>query len=501
VTPRIRAVGITKLFPGVQALKRVTFEVHPGEIHSLVGENGAGKSTLVKILAGLLRPDAGSLFLDGDEVIVRDPREARRRGITVIPQDIAVVPSMSVGRNVLLGMERFWVRRDRLAWEEIQAVTGALEQAGAAIDPTQPAGEMGISQLRLCQIAKTLVAPGEVFVLDEPSAQLSEADADALLSRLRTLRDEGKAIVYVSHRVNEILRISDRITVLRDGEDVGTFRSDEVTRDSLVTLMAKPAVASTTEVWGQPGEQAETPQPGESVLELRGVGGRSFRGITLTVPAGQVVVVAGVQGAGHNELLRVVAGLLPYAEGEVRVAARTLPPGSLDSAYRAGVTLLPADRRRGGIVPSRSVRDNVVLPPARRRQGLGIRHLGLERTKAQAYVDRLGIRTPNVDTLAGSLSGGNQQKLALARALESDARVLLLEEPTQGIDMGSKFEIRQSIRGMVRTGRRGVLAATSEFEEAIELADVVHVMRLGQVVATLAGGDTTYEKILQHALP
>jgi ABC-type sugar transport system ATPase subunit len=497
--PAARLEGITKKYPGVVALDDVTFDVTRGEIHALLGENGAGKSTLVKVIEGLVRPDEGRILLDGQEVRVFNVRDARRRGISVIPQEVLSVPELTVGRNILLGYERRLTRRARLIGPEREVVRRALERAGAEFDEATKASGMSVPELRLAQIARTLVHPGDVIALDEPTAVLSESDAEHLLERLLTFREQGKAIIYVSHRLSEVLQIAQRITVLRDGKNVGTFAREEVDRDQIVALMAKPdrrvEEAGVADAGGATASAV-------TVLEVDELtASPNLQGVSLSTRAGEIVGIAGVQGSGHGHLLRAVSGLDAYERGQVAIAGRKCPPGSIRDAYQAGAVFVPADRRRSAIVPLMSVRSNLVLPVRTKAQRLGMRLLRAERATTRRYVDLFNVRAPSTETLAGRLSGGNQQKLALARAFESNPRVVMLEEPTQGIDVNAKAEIRHLIRRLARDDGLSVVIATSEFEELLGLADVIHVMCRGRLVASLSAEEATYAAILHHALP
>jgi ABC-type sugar transport system ATPase subunit len=483
---------ISKRFAGVQALDRVSLTTRAGEIHSVIGENGAGKSTLLRVLTGLVRPDEGSVRIRGEQVALRDPRDARSRGVSFVPQEVHVVRGLSAARNATLGLEPPLAPRLRLRKVERDRARTALSRAGAAFDVDRAASALSVPELRICQIARALADLGGVLLLDEPTAAVSQHDAEHLLSRLEALRDEGEAIVYVSHRLGEVLRVSDRITVLRDGRNVGTFERGEVDREHLVRLMARETRAATV---GPRTEQGRA--TGDRVLEVRHLSaGRVLRDVSLTVDEGQVVGVAGVQGSGHGELLHVLAAARPFDEGEVEVFGRPLP-GSVAKASELGVALIPADRRGGAIVGARSVLDNVALSA---RGRFGLRMARLERRLAGEYVTALDVRPPNLRALVGTLSGGNQQKVALARALASHARILLLEEPTQGIDINAKAEIRALIRQLAADGR-SVVVATSEFEDLADLADVVHVMCLGEMRTTLKADEVTYEEVLRHALP
>jgi ABC-type sugar transport system ATPase subunit len=499
-----RLEGLCKAFPGVQALDDVTFDVRRGEIHALLGENGAGKSTLIKILDGLYRADSGHVFLDGEEVQLHSVRSARKRGITVVPQDVLAVPQLSIGRNILLGLERQLARRGGLSKRELQVVREALERTGASFDPRTRAGAMSVPELRLAQIARALLNPGDVIAFDEPTAVLSEADADHLLGRLERLRDDGKAIIYVTHRLSEVMRIATRVTVLRDGRVVGTFAREGVDKDRIVALMAKPdrRVEAQLDEAPQPHPQGEAPAEQQVVVDVENLTLRpELLGVSLRVPRGTIVGIAGVQGSGHGRLLRTIAGLDAYDSGRVRIAARLIPAGGIRAAYEAGAVLVPADRRRAAIVPLMSVRSNLVLPLRTRARRFGIRLKRAERANARRYIQTFNIRTPSSEALAGGLSGGNQQKVALARAFESEPTAILLEEPTQGIDVNAKAEIRNLILRLAHDDGLAVVIATSEFEELLGLADVIHVMCLGRMVATMSSEEATYALILHHALP
>ena len=497
--PAARLEGITKHFPGVRALDDVTFDVYRGEIHALLGENGAGKSTLIKVLDGLYRPDGGTVSIDGAEVMLHSVRDARRRGVTVVPQDILAVPELSIGRNILLGLEGQVTRRRGLTAEENKLVKEALARAGATFDPGTRAGSMSVPELRLAQIARALLHPGDVIALDEPTAVLSESDADLLLERLGRLRDQGKAIIYVSHRLSEVLRIAQRITVLRDGRNVGTFTRDEVDKDRIVALMAKPDRRVDVDY----DDRGPTAAGGDGpVLSASGLTrAPDLLDVSIDVQPGTIVGVAGVVGSGHGHLLRAVSGLDLYESGAVTIAGKAILPGSIRAAYSAGAVLVPADRRRAAIVPLMNVRSNLVLPVRSSARRLGVRLKRAERASARRYIETFAVRTPSTEALAGGLSGGNQQKVALARAFESKPKVILLEEPTQGIDINAKAEIRNLMRRLAREENVAIVVATSEFEELLGLADEIHVMCLGRLVTTMQAEEATYARILHHALP
>lgn len=498
--PAVRVERIRKSFPGVLALDDVSFDVSRGEIHALMGENGAGKSTLVGILAGLLEPDRGQVLLEGRRISFRNRRDAQRHGVSYIPQDVLAVPALSVGRNMLLGLEGKFTRKEGLTSDERRVVREALDRCGASLDESAPADSAGIPELRLSQVARALIDPGDVMLLDEPTAVLSEADAATFLQRLVRLRDEGKAIIYVTHRLSEVLEVASRITVLRDGRNVGTFPRHRMNKDTIVALMAKPERRVREKIATRPNQGV--PADAERVLEVEGLNRPPrLKNLAMVVRAGEIAGVAGVQGSGHGHLLRAIAGLDEYDSGHVRIRGREMSPGSLRDAYAAGSILVPADRRRTAIVPKMSLRGNLALPVRAATGRFGMRMFRSERDVAQRYIKEFAIATPGTEALAEGLSGGNQQKLALARAFESKPDVLLLEEPTQGIDINAKAEILQLIQDLARKQGLGVVVASSEFEELLEVADTIHVMRLGEIVSTMKARETTYADILHAALP
>jgi ABC-type sugar transport system ATPase subunit len=494
--------GITKQFPGVLALDDVTLALYPGEIHALLGENGAGKSTLIKILTGVYVADRGTITVGGHETRIGTPKDALANGITLVPQDILMVPELSIGRNILLGMEEWRAPAQSLRPAERVKVNDALARVGMTLDLNVKASSLNVPQLRLSQIARALLLAGHVMVLDEPTAVLSEPDSEHLLERLEAFRKEGKAILYVTHRLSEVMRLADRITILRDGVRVGHFRRGEVSREEIVARMAKDGTPRADA--DAPGPALPEVTPGQPVLSVRTLSAApNFRDVSLDVREHEIIGIAGVQGSGHGQLLRAIAGAARPSAGRIEVDGETIALGSPRAAYTRGVLLVPADRRGSAIVPRQSVRDNIMLSGRIRRacRRFGLRWPGAERRMAKTYVDMFSVRPPQTEARIGTLSGGNQQKIVLARALESDARVLLIEEPTQGIDVRTKAEIHALLRQVARERNCAVVVASSEFEELIGLAHTIHVMRLGQLVKTLPGVGVTYREILEHALP
>jgi ABC-type sugar transport system ATPase subunit len=500
----LRLTGMYKRFPGVVALNNVDLELRRGEIHALVGENGAGKSTLIKILAGVQAPDDGSIRIAGTERAIRNPLESRQLGISTVPQDILVVPELSIGRNILLGFEGRMAARDTLNAEERRMVDGALSKVGATFSAMTKARLLSVPHLRLAQIARAIIHLGDIIILDEPTAVLSEPDAEHLLERLIAFRAEGRAILYVTHRLSEVMRLFDRITILRDGNCVGRFRNAEIDRAGIVRLMTKGAVERTRLTASPAASEAKQDLARRAALEVCGLtAGRRFMDVSFSVCPGEIIGIAGVQGSGHGHLLRAIAGVDDVDEGTITIGGQLTSHVSIDYAFDHGMLLVPADRRRAGIVPTLSTRDNITISRRIRKscRRFGLRWPARERIVAEDYARELRMRPARIDTKAGNLSGGNQQKVVIARALEGSASVLLVEEPTQGIDVSTKSDIHLLLQKLARSKRCAIVIASSEFEELIGLADTIHVMRLGRLVWSVPGRSATYHEILEHALP
>jgi len=499
----VRLRGIGKSYPGVRAVDSIDLDFRAGEVHALIGENGAGKSTLVKILTGLETPDVGSILIDGQPAHLRSPGAARRAGVSLVPQEAALVPNLSVGRNVLLTSTPGWVRRVRLTPGEREAVVAALARVGAdAIAPETPATELAAAEARLCQIAATLIDPGRLLVLDEPTAVLADADAELLLQRLDALRAAGTSILYISHRLGEVQRLADRITVLRDGVVVGTFERGEVDRGELIRLMARKQGDEPTSAQPAPVRQPGVPSSSAVVLSVRGLTRTGvFEHIAFDVRAGELVGIAGIQGSGHGRLLETIAGAAAAQGGSIEVDGRPVETGSLRTALTAGIRLVPEERRERGIVGPLSIRDNLAIGFDSDPQRRFFRDRRAERAAASKAFADLDIRAAGAETATMTLSGGNQQKVVIARVLESRPRVMLLSEPTQGIDVRAKAEILGLLRRVAREQDIAIVLASSEFEELLDFADTIHVLRLGRISATMRGADATYAAVLEAAVP
>jgi rhamnose transport system ATP-binding protein len=489
----LRASGIAKAFGGVQALKRVSLDLRAGEVHALVGENGAGKSTLIKIITGALQPDEGTLELAGQPIVHSDPVTARRLGIAAIYQQPALFPELTVAENIALGVEQGgawqWVQ-----WSERRSkARELLSRVGASIHPDAEVCSLTMPEQQLVEIARTLGAEARVLIMDEPTASLSEREVEKLHDVVRGLRSAGVGVIYISHRLDELFQIADRVTVLRDGALVATQPMNHVDRDGLVRMMVGREL---TAVFPK-----TTAQIGEPVVELRGLGCRAtgVRGINLTVRTGEIVGLAGLVGAGRTELARVLFGLTPADEGQITLRGKRVAIDSPRRAIELGIAYVPEDRRRHGVILDLPVAANTSLAVLKQLSSGGRLSFARERTLARTMVERLAVKTPSIDTPVGHLSGGNQQKVAVARWLATEPSLLILDEPTQGIDIGAKAEIHRLMGELTARGI-AILLISSELPEILGMSDRVVVMRGGVIEGELSRDQATQERILSLAL-
>lgn len=491
--PLLQVRELSKSFGGVRALRGASFELRAGEVHALVGENGAGKSTLIWILTGALRADAGEIVLDGRPLHDHDPAAAKRAGIAAIYQQPALFPELSVEENLAIGVERT-DRWGRVDWRERRRrAIELLARVGARIAPEREASELSMPEQQLVEIARALGADARVLILDEPTASLPESDARQLFEVIRELRTRGVGVIYISHRLEELPDIADRLTVLRDGRTIETRSMADVSRAQVIQMMI--------------GRELDTIFPkrsvpvGETVLELERVGCRlsGIADVSLELKAGEIVGLAGLVGAGRTELARVLFGLTPADAGTIRIRGRAVALSSPADAIALGIGYVPEDRRSHGIVTDMSVSDNVTLASldSLTRRGVLDRHREL--CVSERYVTELGVKTPALFTRVASLSGGNQQKVALARWLMTRPSILILDEPTQGIDVGAKAEIHRLMGDLAAQGM-AILMISSELPEVIGMSDRIAVMRAGTIAGTLERSAATPERILTLSL-
>ena len=494
-TPLLQMSGICKRFPGVIALDDVSFDIARGEVVALVGENGAGKSTLMKILAGLHHPDAGEIRIDGQVAVMRSPQDAARLGIAVIHQELEIIDNLDVAGNVYLGREprtAGWLKLlDRRAARD--RTREHLAKLGAGIAPETRADSLSTAQQQLVAIARALSMQARILVMDEPTSSLTLADTDKLMKVIRDLRADGVAVIYISHRLGEIEALADRVVVLRDGRNAGSLARDEISRDRMVRMMVGRDVSSRA-------SRAE-PVSGGPYLQIEALRTARYpaHAISLDVRRGEILGVAGLVGAGRTELAEALCGVQGRVAGHVLLDGAAIRISSPGDAIRHGIYLIPEDRRRVGLVTAMGVRENISLPALGRYARFGWIRRSPEADDARRIAKQLQVKAASIDTTVGTLSGGNQQKVVLARWLSLSPRVIVFDEPTRGIDVGAKAEIYGLMRDLASRGT-AVVMISSDMEEILANSDRVAVMHEGRVTGVLDRAACTAESIMGLAV-
>jgi inositol transport system ATP-binding protein len=496
--PLLRVSDIAKRYPGVQALDRVSLELRPGEIHGLLGENGAGKSTLLKILSGAEVPDAGRIEIGGAERTLASPQDAQAQGVATIYQELNLLPNLSVAENVFIGREPGG--RAFLSWRRLaEATHEVLARIGLALDPLTLVGALSVAEQQMVEIARALSTEARVIIMDEPTSALSEAEVARLFEIVRELRAQGLGIVFVTHRLDEVLQICDRATVLRDGRLVGTRDVAEVTVDDLIRMMVGRSAAEL--FTALPAREV-----GEVVLEVAGITRRGKRlesratvldQVSLSVRRGEILGLAGLMGSGRTELARAIFGADRIDRGAIRVEGHPVRIASPEDAIRAGIGLVPEDRKQQALFLALAVRTNLSLAAL----GRLVRRFGwvderAEEDLVERYRESLNIRMASPDQLVGNLSGGNQQKVVLARWLALEPKILIVDEPTRGIDVAAKAEVHQLLDRMARSGI-AIVAISSELPEILAIADRIVTMREGRVTGAIARSEASEERLMQ----
>ncbi|QYN19300.1 sugar ABC transporter ATP-binding protein [Amycolatopsis sp. DSM 110486] len=490
--PLLEVRGVTKSFGAVAAVAGVSFPLYAGEAHALVGENGAGKSTIVKMLAGVHRPDQGELLLDGREAEFSSPADAKAAGIAVIYQEPTLFPDLTVAENIVMGRHP----RGRLGMIDRAAIRAEAERLfarlGVRIDPNRPARGLSIADQQIVEIAKALSADARVLIMDEPTAALSLVEVERLFSVARALRDEGAAIMFISHRFEEIVDLCQRVTIMRDGRHVSTDAVEDVTVDEMVRRMVGRDLDALF-----PKQDVE---PGAVVLEVDGLTREGvFRDVSFEVRAGEIVAFAGLVGAGRSEVVQAVFGVDERDAGVVRLNGKKLKPHSPRASMAAGMALVPEDRRQQGLVMDLSIERNVTLPRARALSKLGLLLGPGERREALRWTERLRTKYGRLGDAVGTLSGGNQQKVVLAKWLSMAPRVLIVDEPTRGIDVGTKAEVHRLMSSLAAEGV-AVVMVSSELPEVLGMADRVLVMREGRIVAEIPRAEADENSVMFAAM-
>jgi rhamnose transport system ATP-binding protein len=488
--PVFRMQHISKSFGGVQALRDVHFEIRPGEVHALLGENGAGKSTLIKIMTGVHQPDAGELFLEGQPILFGNTREAQSHGIAAIYQEPSLFPDLDIAENILVGRQP--VGRGGVDWKQMYQEAGELlRRLGRALDPRTRARDLSVAQQQVVEIARALSVDAKVLIMDEPTSSLTLGEVEDLFAIVRQLRAAGAAVVFISHRLEELFALADRVTVLRDGAYVGTRAIAEVSTDDLIRMMVGRTL---DELFPKQSVEA-----GEVALEVEGLGVEgSFSDVSFALRRGEILGVAGLVGAGRTNLARALFGIEPATAGTIKIDGKVISIRSPEAAMALGIGYVPEDRKEHGLVLAMSVADNITLPvlPAFARMGWLDRRRELR--AAAAASERLAVKLADVGQPAGQLSGGNQQKVVLAKWLGTQPRVLILDEPTRGIDVGTKAAVHRLMSSLAAQGM-AILMISSELPEVLGMSDRIMVMREGRVTGQFSRAEATQEKVMAAA--
>ena len=488
--PFLRLEGIVKTFPGVRALDGVDFDVRPGEVHALMGENGAGKSTLMKILAGVYQPDGGQIIINDKPVVINTPIEAKENGIVLIHQELSLAEQRSVAENIFLGAlpRKRWGFID---WKTLDERVGTiLKKLNCDFGPRTRIGSLSIAKQQMCEIARALSHSARIVVFDEPTASLTDAEKVVLFDVIEDLKADGVGIVYISHRMEEIFKITDRISVLRDGSYRGTLNTAETNEDEVTRMM----IGRSLELHQR--KQA-TADGGEVVLEVEGLGcGALFQDISFNVRAGEIVGFYGLIGAGRTEIAETLFGLRKPTAGRILLGGEEVTINSPSEAIAQGISLVPENRKEQGLILAMNCRDNITLPQVDDLTSGPFVSNGAELSIYDIYRDRLDIKAPSWRTLVGSLSGGNQQKIVIGKWLSIKPRLLIVDEPTRGIDVGSKAEIHKLLRELADQGY-AVIVVSSEMPEVLHVADRIIAMHSGRITREFPAETVTEEDLIQ----
>ncbi len=481
--------GIVKNYPGVQALKKVDFDVREGEVHALVGENGAGKSTLMKILAGADTMDTGEIFLYGKPVTIDSPLRAQEWGISIIYQEFNLVPQLGAAENIFLGREPTCFGFVHFQQEKKQAEQ-LLERLGISLDLETPIQNLSIAQQQMVEIAKAISVDARVIAMDEPSATLTTHELQNLFSLIRTLRDQGVGVIYISHRLEEIFEVCDRLTVLRDGERIGCHEVEGLTRNEIIEMMVGRKITDEF--------PKETFLPGKEILRVEGLSRGFVHDISFHIREREIVALTGLVGAGRTEVARMIFGADQPDEGTITFQGETIKIASPKDAIHKGICLLTEDRKNHGLILGMKVRENITLPTLREFCHMLFVQTRLEKEQAQKSMDELRIKAPSTETDIRHLSGGNQQKVVLAKWLLAHSELFIFDEPTRGIDVGAKREIYLLMNELLRRGA-GILMISSELPEVVGMADRILIMNRGYLVGELHHEEASQERIMERA--
>lgn len=488
---KMRVSGINKSFPGVKALDNIDFAVRKGTVHALCGENGAGKSTLMKIINGIYQPDSGQIYIDETPVEIKNPIQARARGIAMIAQELNYVPEMSIEENLFLG--RLPVNKfGKIDWKHVRKETiRFLEQEKLPYAPDQKLKTLTVSDIQMLEIIKAIAYNAEIVIMDEPTSAITNREVEVLFEKIDDLKKRGVSIIYISHKMEEVFRIADDITVLRDGTVVETHPAKEIDLDTVIALMVGRKMDNV-----YPKEEVPL---GDPILEIEGLGSKGvFKDINFHARKGEIVGFSGLMGAGRTEVMRAVFGLDPYDEGTIRIHGKEVQIKKVADSINNKMIMLSEDRRRYGIIPIRSVLENASISSLDQFIYGGRSHPKKERNIVGEYFQKMNVKTPTLDTPIQALSGGNQQKVLLAKWMLRNPDVLILDEPTRGIDVGAKFEIYKLMTELVKE-EKTVIMVSSELPELIGMCDRIYIMNKGMITGCLERHEFSQETIMRYA--
>lgn len=494
----LEMTGVCKSFPGVKALDHAQLKLRPGRVHALMGENGAGKSTLMKCMFGIYKMDEGEIKMDGQPVTIHGPMDALKKGIAMVHQELQPIPARTVGENIFLGrypMKKALGLFPMVDHQKMYADTAKLlKKVRMNFDARQKVGELSVSQMQSVEIAKAVSANCRVLILDEPTSSLTANEVEALFRIIEDLKTENVAVVYISHKMDEILRISDEVTIMRDGKYIGTWDAQELTTDKIITQMVGRELTNLY--------PSRANQPGEVVFEVKdftSIHPRSFRNVSFQLRRGEILGVGGLVGAQRTELMEGLFGIRAHSKGEIRYQGKAMKINRPKDAIDHGIALLTEDRRGSGILGALSVADNISISSLNKYldYGISINSKKVEKL-VQDNVQKMNIKTPSSKTQIRSLSGGNQQKVLVGRWLANDPDVLILDEPTRGIDVGAKYEIYCIIADLAKEGK-SIIMISSEMGELIGMSDRIMVMCDGRVTGFVGGSEATQENIMALA--
>ena len=488
----LRMQGISKAFPGVQALNSVDFSVSQGEIHALVGENGAGKSTLMKILTGALTSDSGQISLGNQDVQINNPGDAQALGISMIHQELSLIPYLTVGQNIFLGREPRARVGAFIDWPELyQQAQVLLDRLNVNVDSRASVQDLSIAQRQMVEVAKSLSFNADLIAMDEPTSSLTDRETEILFRVMSSFKEQGISIIFISHRLEEVFEIADRITVLRDGEAIGTAPVADLDVDQVVRMMVGRDV-------GELYPKDDIEQLGV-ILEASDVeDGRELRPVSVTLNKGEILGIAGLAGAGRTALAETLFGVRSAVKGQIKIGGKTVRIQHPGQAIRLGLGFVPEDRKLQGLFLNMAVRENVVISALPEVSRFSFVNFSQAEKLAREYIDKLKIRTPSVKQLVRNLSGGNQQKVIIARWLTLNPRILILDEPTRGIDVGTKAEIHALMNQLAKQGV-AVMMVSSDLPEVLGVSDRILVMRTGRIVAEFTRQEATQDKIMHAA--